>query len=309
MLQNIFILAVSLFLVIKGATLATKYAARLAESFNLSKYVVGFIIISIISILPEAFIGINSAIAGMPAFGLGTLFGSNVSDLTFVFAVIVALAGRGVKIESKILKNNSVYPILLLLPLILGFDGFYSRSEGLVLIIIGLIFYYLAFRNSVRKVAPEIEKKDGWKNLGLLIFSMVILLAGSHYTVTSAAGLAINLGISPILIGMLIVGLGTTMPELFFSLKAVKKRDDSMAVGDILGTVLADATILVGLIALINPFAFPIKIIYVTGAFMVIAAIVLMYFMTTGKFLSKRESRLLFLFWLIFITVEYFVSK
>ncbi|MCX6740356.1 MAG: hypothetical protein NTZ49_03960 [Candidatus Parcubacteria bacterium] len=309
MLQNIFFLAVSLFLVVKGATLATKYAARLAESFNLSKYVVGFIIISIISILPEAFIGINSAITGIPAFGLGTLFGSNVSDLTFVFAVIVALAGRGVKIESKILKNNSVYPFLLLLPLILGIDGYYSRAEGLALIIIGLIFYYLAFRNSVRKVAPEIENKDGWKNLGLLIFSMVILLAGSHYTVTSAADLANNLGISSILIGMLIVGLGTTMPELFFSLKAIKRRDDSLAVGDILGTVLADATILVGLIALINPFAFPIKIIYVTGVFMVLAAGILLYFMSTGRFLSKKESRILFVIWLIFILVEFFVNR
>lgn len=289
--------------------MATKYAARLAESFNLSKYVVGFIIISIISILPEGFISINAALEGIPAFGLGTLFGSNVADLTFVFAVIIALAGRGVKIESKILKNNSVYPILLLLPLILGFDGFYSRAEGLTLIIIGLIFYYLAFRNSVRKVAPEIENKDGWKNFGLLFLSMVILLAGSHYTVTSAAGLAHNLGISPILIGMLIVGLGTTMPELFFSLKAIKKRDDSLAVGDILGTVLADATILVGLIALINPFTFPIKIIYVTGAFMVVAASLLLYFMHTGRFLSKKESRYLFAFWLIFVLVEFFVNK
>jgi cation:H+ antiporter len=308
MLQNIFILAVSLFLVIKGATLATKYAALLAQSFNLSKYIVGFIIIAIISILPEAFIGINSAFVGIPAFGLATLFGSNVSDLTFVFAVIIALAGRGVKIESKILKNNSVYPFLLLLPLILGFDGFYSRSEGLVLIIIGLIFYYLAFRNSVRRTPSENKNKDGWKNFGLLFLSMVILLVGSHYTVTSAGDLALNLGVSPILIGMLIVGLGTTMPELFFSLKSVKKHDDSLAVGDILGTVLADATILVGILAIVSPFAFPTKIIYVTGVFMVIAAVGLLYFMSTGKFLSKKESKILFLFWLLFIVVEFFLN-
>ena len=148
MFENLFIFAVSLFIIIKSATLATKYAVRVAESFHLSKYIVGFIIIAVISILPEAFIFINSAFKGIPSFGLGTLFGSNVADLTLVFAIIIMLAGRGIKVESKILKNNAVFPLLLLIPIILGLDGHYSRVEGAVLIIAGAIFYYFAFKNS-----------------------------------------------------------------------------------------------------------------------------------------------------------------
>ena len=126
MIDNLFIFIVAILMVVKGATLATKYSAKLAESFHLSKYAVGFIIIAGISILPETFISISSALKGLPSFGLGTLFGSNIADLTLVFAIIVLLVGRGIKIESRVIKYHKVYPLLLFLPLILGLDGYYS---------------------------------------------------------------------------------------------------------------------------------------------------------------------------------------
>ncbi|MDD4271743.1 MAG: hypothetical protein PHF50_02970 [Patescibacteria group bacterium] len=309
MLESLLILIASLFFLVKGATLATKYAISLAESCRLSKYVIGFIVVAMISILPETFVAINSAIEGIPAFGLGALFGSNVADLTLVFAIIIAFLGRGVKIQSSILKNNIIYPFLLLIPLLLGLNGHYSRWEGLTLIIAGSIFYFLVFKNSVCRSPAENHAKNFYKNLLFLILSMAILLAASHFTVISAKELARSLGVSPILIGMLIVSLGTVMPELIFSLKSVKKNHDSLAIGDILGTVLADATIVVGILALAGPFYFPKKIIYSTGSFMVIASFLLFYFMRSGKVLSKKESNLLFLFWLVFILVEFFINR
>jgi len=308
MFNNLFIFVVAFFLVIKGATLATKYAARLAESFKLSKYVVGFIVVAIISILPEAFIAINAAIKGIPSFGLGVLFGSNIADLTLVFAVIVLFAGRGIRVESKILKNHVVYPLLLLLPLVLGLNGHFSRLEGLALIITGGVFYYIVFKNGIDRAAAS-SANSRLKNLFMLIFSMAVLLAGSHFVVTSATGLAQALRVSPILIGMLVVGIGTTMPEIFFSIKCAKKHDDSLAVGDILGTVLADATIVVGILALVSPFYFPIKIIYITGLFMVVASATLFHFMRSGRTLSKKEAYLLFAFWLIFVLVEFIANR
>lgn len=309
MLNNIFIFTVALFMVIKGATMATRYAAQLAESFRLSKYTVGFIIIAIISILPETFISINSAIEGIPSFGLGMLFGSNVADLTLIFALLILFTGRGLKIESRILKNYNVYPFLLLLPLVLGLDGYFSRLEGLALIIAGGIFYYLALKNGIDGEIPQDKTNNYRKNSLMLAFSMAILLIGSHFTVSSASSLAYYLGISPILVGMFIVGLGTTMPEFFFSLKSLRKNDDSLAVGDLLGTVLADATIVVGILALVNPFFFPQKIIYVTGIFMVVASFILFHFMRSGRKISKKEGYLLFIFWLVFVLVEFMVNK
>jgi cation:H+ antiporter len=311
MLNDLFIFAVSLYFVIRGATTSTHYAVRLAQSFHLSKYTIGFIVIAVISILPETFIAVNSSFNGIPSFGLGTLFASNVADLSLVFFIITLLAGRKIKIESKILKNNRIYPFLLLVPIILGLNGHYSRMEGLSLIIIGAAFYYLALRNSDSKeiVAPEKGKKDKFEDFIGLIAGMILLLVGSHFVVTSASDIANILHINPLLIGMLIVGVGTTIPELFFSLKSVKKHEDGLAVGDIFGTVLADATIVVGILALINPFYFPQKIIYVAGLFMVGVSIILLQFMRSGRVLTKKEAYLLFFIWIAFVLVEFFANK
>src|SRR3989344_4122012 len=143
----------------------------------------------------------------------------------------------------------------------------------------------------------------------MLLLSMALLLAGSHFTVTSATSLAYYLGVSPILIGMLIVGLGTTMPELFFSLNSVKKRDDSLAIGDLFGTVLADATVVVGILAVVSPFAFPQKIIYITGSFMVLSSCILFQFMRSGRTLTRREAYMLLFFWLAFVIVEFVANR
>lgn len=304
MLLNSFILIISLLFLIKGATLSTKFAVKVAESFKLSKYVVGFIIVAVISILPETLISINSAIARVPSLGLGTLFGSNVADLTLVFAIIIFITKKNIKVESKILKNNIIYPFILLIPIILGLDGYYSRIEGISLLIIGLIFYYFAFKNNDEPKIENVSKDNRKKYILLLLASMAVLLIGSHFAVTSTAKLATNIGISPIIIGIFILGLGSTIPELLFSIKSVKKDDDSLAIGDLLGTVLADATIVVGILALISPFNFPIKIVYVTGVFMVISSFLLFYFMKSGKTLTKNESFILFIFWLVFILTE-----
>lgn len=308
MINSLFIFIVALYMVIKGSTMATNYAGKLAESFRLSKYTVGFIIVAVISILPETFISINAAIKGIPSFGLGMLFGSNIADLTLIFAILVFYAGRSLKVESKILKNHVIYPFLLLLPLILGLDGHFSRLEGVALIVVGAVFYYVALRDGTDN-RPALSDGNGrYKSFGMLLVSMAILLLGAHFTVTSATSVANSLGVSPILVGMLIVGLGTTMPEMFFSLRSIKKKDDSLAIGDLLGTVLADATIVVGILALVNPFAFPQKIIYITGAFMVAASFVLFHFMRTGRTLTRREASMLLAFWLVFVIVEFLAN-
>ncbi len=309
MLNDLFIFAVALFMVIRGATYATRYAALLAESFRLSTYTVGFIIIAVISILPETFISLNAAFQGIPDFGVGMLFGSNVADLTFVFALIVLLAGRSLKVEAMIIKNRAVYPFMLLLPLFLGWNGHFSRLEGLSLIVAGGVFYYLALRDGTDVSRPFLAPKHRLRNATLLLVSMAVMLTGAHFTVSAASALATALGVTPVLIGMLIVGLGTTMPELFFALKAVKKRDDSLAVGDILGTVLADATIVVGLLALVAPFYFPQRIVYVTGIFMVLASFLLFRFMRTEHTLTRREGLLLLAFWLLFVVVEFWANS
>jgi cation:H+ antiporter len=323
MMDNLLIFVFSLLLVVKGATLATRSSAKLAENFHLPKHILGFFIVAMISILPETLISINSALEGNPEFGLGTLFGSNVADLTLIFAILIIYAKRGIKIESKVLKDIHLYPFFLLLPLLFGLNGHYSRIEGAALIIAGGIFYYMVSRNGlnasaeidvqengVQRLAHLFRNEDNnLKHFSLLLLSMALLLLGSHFTVTSATTLAHSLNITPILIGMLVVSLGTTMPELFYSLKSVERDDDELAIGDIMGSVLADATIVVGILSFISPFAFPIKIVYITGLFMVVASLILLYFMQSEKIITKKEGYALLAFWILYAIVELIMNS
>ncbi|MEK7146208.1 MAG: hypothetical protein AAB802_03415, partial [Patescibacteria group bacterium] len=257
---------------------------------------------------PETFISINSALQGIPEFGLGTLLGSNVADLTLVFAIVIFGAGRQIKIENKLLKNLALYPLFLLVPLLLGLDGFYSRVEGLILIFSGFFFYALLFREDGQKNRSK-KENHRVRNFIYLVLSMAGLLLGAHFTVTFGAALAETLNVTPILVALLVVGLGTTLPEMFFSLKAVRARHDNLATGDLLGTVLTDATIIVGILALVKPFSFPQQIVYVTGSFMVIAAIVLLHLMRGQHRLGKKEAFLLLLFYIIFVFSEFALSQ
>lgn len=307
MLINVLLFSVALILVVRGSTLATTHAAALAEHLRMSKYTVGFLIIAIISILPEAMIAVSAAFNGTPSFGLGTLLGSNVADLTLIFALLILLTKRGLVVEQKILKNHVLYPFILLLPIILGLDGHFTRIEGAGLVLAGILFYYRSLRGEIQEDIHTKKKGKVAKNVFILLLSLTMLLVGSHFVVESATTIATIWNVSAVIIGLVIVGLGTVMPEFFFALNAVRRNDDSLAIGDILGTVLSDATIVIGILALISPFYFPQTMIYVGGVFMVIAACILFIFMRSGKVVTRSEAFALFLFWVTFILVEVIV--
>ncbi len=304
------ILLVSLVGIVRGSAGATKHAATIAKSLKLSKFIVGFIIVAIISILPETLVSLNSAFEGTPSLGLATLFGSNIADLTLIFSIVILMAGRGLKVEGKIIKNHLAYPLILLIPIILGLNGHYSRLEGIALIITGCVFYYIALRSNTDDTPPEeIVKESKYKSIILFIVYMIILIAASHFAVTAGLDLAKGINVNPILIGILVIGLGTTLPELMIAINSVKGKDDSLAIGDILGTVLADGTIVIGILATVSPFSFPIRIIYVTGAFMVATAFILFRFMKNDSVISKKEAVVLLATWITFITVETFINQ
>jgi cation:H+ antiporter len=114
--------------------------------------------------------------------------------------------------------------------------------------------------------------------------------------------------IPPFLVALTLVSIGSCMPELIFSLKAVGSKHDQLALGDVLGTVIIDATILVGVIALISPFDFNPNIVHVTGVMMFIAGVLAIMFIKSGKVLTRQEGVLLLLFYLLSLIIEFVVN-
>lgn len=311
LLINLLLFIISLFALVKSADYSVRYSSRIAKIFHLSEFIISFFIVSVISTFPEGTISIISAINKVPEFGIGTLLGSNVADLSLVFGIIALFSPRGIKVKSVILKNNFFYLILLLVPIFLGFDGYFSRIDGLILVFSGISFFItLSINGRISKIKIKDKEKSNWKvNLFFLIFSLILLILSAYYTIKFGVNFANDVNIPPFLIALTIVAIGTCLPELIFSLKAVKSDHDSLALGDILGTVITDATTLVGIVALINPFSFNLNIIYITGFMMFIAGVLAISFIKSEKILSKREGLYLILFYIASLIIEFIFNQ
>lgn len=317
---NLILSLIFLAILVKSVDYAIKHASRLAKLMKFPEFLVSFFVIALISVLPEATIAIISAINGEPGMSLGTLLGSNLVDLTFVFGVVALFSSRGIDVKSKILENNFFYLILLLFPLILGSDGNLSRRDGIILIAFGILFFVKIYFES-RRFRKKYEHNPGnskiknknkhspIKDLTWLILSLVVLLIAASFTVKFSVAFAHEIKIPAILIGITILAVGTCLPELVFSIKAVKENKDSLALGDILGTVVTDATIILGIVALISPFNYNTYNLYVTGGAMFLGGFLAMFFMKSEKSINKIEGLLLILFYIAFVFVEFFVNK
>ncbi len=296
---------------IKGADYSIKHSTKIARVLKFPEFIVSFFIIAIISVLPEAIISIISAFEGVPELGLGTLLGSNVADLTLVFGIVALFSKTGIQVKSKILQNNMFYLILLLFPLILGLDGKFSRIDGAVLVLLGLIFFARIYHQShkfSKKLYKE-KRSNILKEIIFLILSLNLLLIGAYFTVEYATSFAEKTNLPQVIIGITIIAFGTCLPELIFSIKAVKKNHDELALGDVLGTVITDATIILGLVALISPFSYAVHNIYTLGGAMFISGLFVVIFMRSDKTIKKGEGVILILAYILFVILQFFISK
>lgn len=303
---NLVLFLIFLFILVKSSGYCINYSARIAKIFRLSEFIVSFFIIAVVSVLPEATMSIISAVKGVPEFGLGTLFGSNIADLTFVLGIVALFSFDGIRVKSEILKKNFFYLLLLLMPLLLGIDGHFSRIDGLLLVLGGSVFFFtLSIESKMfRKPFNNLLNRSLLKNTLLLIAAMAVLLISAYYTVKFGTGFAYEIKLPPALIGLTVVAIGTCLPELVFSIKAIKTRHDSFVLGDILGTVITDATIILGIVALVHPFYFDTSMIYITGVMMFLAGLITILFIRSGKVLSKKEGIILLLFYITYLIIE-----
>ncbi len=308
---NLVLFLVFLFVLVKSAEYATDYSTKLARRLHLTEFIVSFFIVSIVSASPEGTIAILSAFNGQSSLGLGTLLGSNVADLTLVFGILALISSGGVTIKSEMLRKDFFYLALLLLPLILGFDGKFSRIDGAVFIIAGVLFFFSLILQSpsFRAELKNIKYQHSFFNIVLLVISVVVLVLSAHFAIEFGTGLANDLKIPPILIGLTIISLGTCLPELIFSIKSVKSGHTELALGDILGTVIIDTTILLGVMILINPFTFDKSIIYITAGAMFLAGLLTtVLLLNTNNVLTKKEGLYLLLFYLLYIMTEFIIN-
>lgn len=305
---NSLLFILSLFVIIRGARLVVKHAPALALLLGLSGFLTSFLVIGVVSVFPELSIAVISGIQGIPTLGLGTLFGSNVADLTLVLGIAALFAKRGLKIKSDFLKDDLVLIAPLLAPVFLGLDGEFSRLDGSVLVTVGLLLFVFLYRKDKRTALDEKVSARGddlYKSVSFFALGLAALIGGAYATVVLAGKIAGFLSLPEVLMGISFVTLGTLLPELSFSMKAAREEKGELILGDILGIVITDITLVLGLMALLSPFAFDPKLVSLTGFAMVFAAIISLNFMKSGRLLSKNEGVILILLYILFLAVAF----
>lgn len=289
---------------VKSASYAVRSISSLAEELHFSHFFIAFIIAGLVSTLPEIFIGINSALTGNPSLGLGTVIGSNVADLTLVLGIVL-LVGRKINVDRKTISNSIYFVAVTALPIILMLDNTLSRDDGLLLIIVFVLYLWsMVKREKVFSAKNVRNKRHIAKYLAVFAVSAIVLYFSAHYMVESGIAIATEFSMPLLLIGLLVVALGTTLPELSFSIRAALGKHKEVALGDLMGNVAIDSTLSIGIIALISPITNNFVFVISGALFMILSALVVVTLIQTGRKVTWRESFLLIFIYIMFIALE-----
>jgi len=309
----IFIFIISSCLLAFSGSLVVGSLVGIARQLKWREFVVGFFIMAIATSTPNLFVGINAALRGIPQLSFGDVVGGNVVDLTLAIA-LAALIGNGIPAASKMVQTSSLFTMLIaVLPLLLSLDGELGRIDGLILILAFFIYavWLFATEDRFHKVYKEGQKPQKlWKNIFLLIFSIALLIIGSQGVVSSSFFFAKALGVPIGMIGILIVGLGNALPEIYFGIVSSRKGESWLVLGDLMGSVISCATLVLGIVVLISPITITDFSPYLMARiFLVISAIFFLIFIKSDKKINRREAYILFGIYITFLLSEIFLKR
>jgi len=291
---------------------------RIARFLDWREFVVAFFVMAFAASLPNFFVGVTSALRQIPELSFGDVAGNNLVTLTLAVALAVLIGKKELPTESRTVQTTSIFTIVAaILPFILIWDGILSRADGIILILLFVFYLFWLFSKRERftkiyeehKILIIKESKIFLKDLGKLILGVLLLILAAQGIVASAQFFALNFNLPLILIGVLITGLGSALPETYFAIASARRGETWMILGDLMGAVIVPATLVLGIVALICP----IKIIDVlpfaiARFFLIISAIFFLLFVRTGRKITKKETLILLGIYIAFLLVEIFIK-
>lgn len=293
------ILLIGFIMLIKGADVFVDCSSAIAKRFGIPSIIVGLTIVAMGTSAPEFSVSVQSAIAGMNDMSIANVIGSNM------FNLLVVLGLSSVVNKLKINNYKDVYIMLIvgLIMLICSADGLLNVFDGALLLVI-FTFYILSLiykaYNGNQKEETEEKQKSLITTIVLSILGLGAIIWGGDLVVNSASAIAQQLGMSENLVGLTVVAIGTSLPELVTSLVATKKGEVDIAVGNVVGSNIFNMLLILGASSIINPmtvayFTF-LDILFIIGA---MAMFILMTY--SSKTLNKEKGLPLVLVYIIYI--------
>lgn len=278
------LLIVGFVLLIKGADLFVDGASSVAAKLKVPSLIIGLTVVSLGTSMPEAAVSISASLSGDNGISLGNVIGSNIFNLLMVVGVSSAILP--IATDRDILKRD--VPINIGITVLLGimlFDGNLSRVDALILLLILAAYMFLLIKSALKnRVEAEETKVLSWvKSILFVIIGVAAIIGGGQLVVNSAKTIAMALGMSETLVGLTVVAIGTSLPELVTSIVAAKKGNSGIAMGNVIGSNIFNILFILGMAGIIKPMTADAAFFIDTGILLAASALMLLFAYTKRK--------------------------
>jgi len=278
------ILIIGFVLLVKGSDVFVSGAAGIAKKFGVSDLIIGLTVVAMGTSAPEAAVSISSSLKGVADVSIGNILGSNILNILIVLGISAFIVALPVGKSTYRLEM----PFLLLISVLffaLGLDYEMSRFDGIILWAFFIVYMIYVIASAIRHPesadVDEVASMKLWKALLFTVLGLAMVVFGSEFAVKSASEIATTFGMSERFIGLTIVALGTSLPEIFTSTTAARKGNVDMAIGNIIGSNIFNCLFVVGTSSLLMPI--PYDAAFKFDSLVVISVTVLLWLFSLGR--------------------------
>ena len=291
---------------IYGADFIIKESERIALHFNISHFVIGATLVAFGTSLPEMAASMMAAGQGKSDMAVANVVGSVIFNITMVLGIVFMIA-KSMHPKRNLFALDSAWVVI---PMVLFFimiqDGVIGRVDGALYLLLMVSYLLFLFTSAKDDLEGEIDEdlsseKFNWgRTVPLLVIGFALTIGGAHFVVDSGTNIARDFGISEWIIGIFLISLGTSLPELVVSLVAVKKGNAEMSIGNIIGSNVANFSMVLGAASLVNPLTVDLVATKFDMLIMIAASVTLL-FILANKLYNKAGGIFLLIILALFI--------
>ena len=310
---QLILIVVGFAMLVGGAEALVRGASALARLAGVSPLIIGLTVVAFGTSTPEMAVNVTASLTGVSEIAFGNIVGSNIANIGLILGLTALL--KPLEIESQIISRE--LPMMLLASVcavVLGFDpllrgvvSLYDRADGLVLLLLFAVFLYYTIGDVLRKRKSDVLVREASASLsgagahsyamqwGLIAIGLAGLVVGGRVTVDAASALALAFGVSQAVVGLTVVALGTSLPELATSLVATWRGQTDIAVGNVVGSNIFNLLFIAGVSATIAPIAIPAAGLIDLLVMTAFAVVLLPFALLNHRRIVRREGLVLLL--------------
>ncbi len=287
-----------------GAEWLVRGASSIARRLDVRPVIVGLTVVAFATSAPELIVSIVAGLKHQGDIVLGNILGSNVANVGLVLGLAALV--RPLRVERALIRREVPVAIgAALLFMGLCWDGQLSRIDGAILLAVFLLFLGASIRTAIASRRSDFDLPKGTRSTGwsivLVVAGLCALVGGGHLLVTSAVAFARIFGISELFIGLTLVAVGTSLPELATSVVASARGEDDLCVGNVVGSNIFNILLVLGIVSFLHPVLVPASLFRIQFPFLIGTALLLLPIMRTGFRISRIEGALLIAAYAAFI--------